>query len=162
MERLKLRRKTEPRPMPEALTQSMGTRARALLGRMPAFRKVHLTPELIARFCKCVKRGLPLDGACDYLGVGNGSFWSWLARGTRFLDGDGTPPEDALFGTFVQRLRRASAAYRYRLVVRLHDGAPDLWRREMSILSRRDRKNFGKDTADTTPADAYDPAEQFL
>lgn len=120
-----------------------------------------LTMKLIRQFIKEVKRGLPADGVCDYLGIHSTTFWDWTTRGTKYLLGS-NKQEDALCAVFVQRFRKATAIYRKKLVRELHKPYNENWRQQLTILERRDRKTFGRtDPAGSTEAE-YDPDERFL
>lgn len=124
-------------------------------------RKTILNDRLIKEFCDLVKKGLPADGVCDYLGINETTYWSWIRRGQKYLDGDGEPKEDAIYGKFVAEFRRATACYRLERIESLHRPGNDLWTREMAILERRDRKSFSKyDIAGGTDED-IDPDEKF-
>ena len=103
-----------------------------------------LTDKLIAQFVKFIERGLPADGVCDYLGIANTTFWSWMRKGEKFILGAGEPKKFRLYGKFVKAFRRATAAYRLGLIEHLHRQGNINWTRPMAILERRDRGNFSR------------------
>ena len=119
-----------------------------------------LNQRVIKSFCRLILRGLPPDAACDYLGISSGVFWRWIRRGEKFLNGDGQPPEDALFGEFVRRYKRAFAKYRLNRIAKLHKSSQ--WVRELAILERRDRRSFGRYEPPGGTSDQYNPDEKFL
>src|SRR4051812_44182152 len=85
-----------------------------------------LDDKLISDFCSLIKRGLPVDGCCDYLCVHQTSFWTWMRKGERFLAGAGAPNDDqAVYGRFVMSMRRAMAVYRLGITDRLHKDDDD-------------------------------------
>lgn len=122
-----------------------------------------LSQNLIRQFTILLGQGLPVDGACDYLGVSPSRYMEWRRRGEIYLDGEGSPREWAIYGEFVIETRRALAAYRLEQIRRLHNPKNDQWRQQLAVLERRDRPNFGKyePVGETTP-DEFDRDERFL
>ena len=121
-----------------------------------------LNAVLTESFCEFVRKGLPADGVCDLLGISTGSFWEWMRKGEQYLRGDLKPDEHFVYGRFVQEFRRASADYRLRIIERLDRGGNGLWARDMTILERRDRRNFSRQTPQGGEDSQYDPDERFL
>lgn len=105
-------------------------------------RPTKLTPEIIGQFCELLEKGLPLDGACDYLGVAPQTFWTWIRKGNLYLQDPEIQPKYRIYADFVLNTRRSAAAYRLTRTERLHTTTS--WSRELAILERRDRKNFGR------------------
>lgn len=120
------------------------------------------TPDLIKRFCRLIRKGLPADAVCDYLCIRAAVYYRWLERGERYLDGGGTPPEDAHYGEFARRFKRATARYRMEQLRELHTvEGPGAWIRHMAILERRDRKNFGRNEPAGGTDENYQVDERF-
>jgi len=119
-----------------------------------------LDQKLIRQFTSLVERGLPLDGVCDYLGLPGITFFNWLRKGDAYLTGNGELKEYRMYGEFVRLLRKATAKYRLILVDRLH-GDED-WIRCMTILERRDRRNFSRKEPSGGGEESLNPDERFL
>ena len=123
-----------------------------------------LDGRLVEDFARLTRRGLPIDAACDYLGVATASLYHWVKQGKAYLDSEVTQriEEHAACADFVMALRRATAEYRLERVDRLHRSSGKTWIREMTILERRDRKNFGRRDPAGGDEERYDPDERFL
>lgn len=121
-----------------------------------------LTEELIKKFCRYIRRGMPVDGVCDYLCISYQAFHNWRDKGEKYLLGDSQPREHALYGLFAMKLRRAMAKYRYKRIKKLHSGGPGIWVREMTILERRDRRNFSRDDPQGGNDQDWTPDERYL
>lgn len=105
-----------------------------------------LTPELIKKFCRKVRKGDTIDGTCDLLGVSQTAFSAWRDKGERYRLNDNQPREHKLYGKFVRALRKAMGQYRSRMVRKLHTAeGPGAWIQFMAILERRDRANFSRE-----------------
>jgi len=121
-----------------------------------------MSPDLIRQTVTLVRRGLPFDSICDYLGIDHKQFMEWKQAGEAYLISD-TPPHHAPYGEFVVELKRAIAEYRLVMIERLHKKGNLQWFRDLMVLERRDRRNWGKNDPfggmmDTTPP----PDEKFL
>lgn len=121
-----------------------------------------LNEETIQQFCELIKRGLPPDGVCDYLGIANTTYYSWVRKGQAFVEGNGSPKEYEVYGEFIKEFKKATAEYRLRLVDRLHRTKANNWYRDLAILERRDRKSFGRHQPQGGLDEDYDPDERFL
>ena len=121
-----------------------------------------ITVKLTRRFCKLIRKGLPIDGICDYLGINSSTFWNWKQKGQKYLDGGGEPKEDAIYGYFVLKTRKALAMFRLRRITSMQRRNNDLWTRDMAILERRDRLNFSKREPEGGIEEEADPDERFL
>jgi hypothetical protein len=105
---------------------------------------------------------MPLNAICDLLGVPASKFWSWRKRGDNWIDGNGEPEEDSVYGEFVLATRKAFATYQRGCIRRLHtDGNKD-WVRIMTILERRDRANWGRNDPQGGVEDDRNPDDRFL
>jgi hypothetical protein len=121
-----------------------------------------LTLELIEQFTRLIKKGLPADGVCDYLGISGSAYYNWLRKGEKFIEGNGEPKEWAMYGAFVTAFRKATAVYRMRRLASLHEKSNGLWVRDLAILERRDRRNFSRYEQAGGGDDSLQPDESFL
>jgi hypothetical protein len=123
-----------------------------------------LTPKLIDQFFQMGDRGVPFDAVCDALRVSKANFHQWVRRGELFLESEGgNDPEEAIYALFVQRMKESTASYRHRIIEELH--TPDQgndWIRLMTILERRDKRNFSRQDLAGAATDASDRDEAFL
>ena len=106
-----------------------------------------------------------MDGVCDYLSINATTFYSWMRKGTEYDDAaeDERPEEFFLYSDFVRRFKRATGRYRLRMVKSLHRKAPGkTWIRDLAVLERRDRKNFGRNEQPGGGDQQYEPDERFL
>lgn len=144
---------------PRPLTRRSGEKRKSKRKSWPV---TALTDELITEFMVWVKKGIPLDAICDYLSIDNGVFWKWVREGEKWIKGDGEPPDKERCGAFVVELKKSSAEYRMRLIKELHDKNNLSWSKQLAILSRRDRKNFGVTEIQGGDDSSFNPDERFL
>ena len=83
-----------------------------------------------------------MDGVCDFLGIAPQTFWTWIRKGTLYLQDPEIQPRYKLYGDFMLNTRRSAAVYRLTITRKLHNSST--WSRELAILERRDRKNFSR------------------
>lgn len=122
-----------------------------------------LSPELTKAFCDKVRKGVPLDAVCDLLYVPAGTFYRWKSKGELFLSGNFEPREDAIYGFFVQELKRSMGSYRSGLTLRLHSNDEDKnWFKFVAILERRDRRNWAREDPAGGADETLQPDERFL
>jgi len=121
-----------------------------------------LNGKVIKAFCSLIKRGLPVDSACDIVGITTPSFWQWVRRGEEYINGGEQPKHFKIYGRFVVAYRKALAKYKLRLVDRLNDEGNSGWVRQLAILERRDRTHFSKFEPKTGDEEQFDPDERFL
>lgn len=121
-----------------------------------------LTDKLVKDFCDLIVEGLPGDACCDYLGIMPSTYWIWMAKGKRYLDGGCEPKELMAYGVFVRCFRKATADYRRTINSGLHDPGNDKWFRDLTILERRDRRTWGREEPAGGGEDQFDPDEKFL
>lgn len=124
--------------------------------------KIKLNKKLIKQFCLLLERGLPLDSCCDMLGISSYSYWKWKQEGEAYINGGGEPKEYELSAEFLMATRQAFAAYKLARIDKMHEAKGPGWIRELAILERRDRRNFGKRDMDGGTVEDYDPDERFL
>lgn len=122
--------------------------------------RVKLDDAKIKQICDLVRQGAGFDVALNYLGLQTDRFWKWMRRGEDYLRGDLHPPEDEIFGKFVLELRKAHAEYIMELTrgTRKDKG----WFRDLSLLERKDRKNWSRRDPQGGSLENYDPNEKFL
>lgn len=123
-----------------------------------------LDDDLIEAFCSLVRRGLTLDSVCHYLGIHATTFWDWRVRGERYLLGGDAPRHDRIYGQFVTNVRKALADLELTLLDELRDNQQDkhIWKRNMTILERRNRRGWGREDIGGGQEDQYEADEQFL
>lgn len=121
-----------------------------------------LKTKLIGAFCKLTLEGMPPDAICDFLCIAPSTFWNWVRRGETFLVGDGQPPEDYIYGLFLVKFKRATAKYRRKIGNYMELAPAGVWQKYMTILERRDRKNFGKNDPMGGMEGDHSPDEKFL
>lgn len=121
-----------------------------------------LNDKLTRDFCELIEEGLPADSACNYLGIMPSTYWTWMRKGQRFLDGNEEPAEHRIYGAFVKMFRRATANYLRHVSKRMHLKTSPSWFRDMEILSRRDRKTWSRDEPAGGSDEQYDPDEKFM
>ncbi len=133
-----------------------------IASRLKAVKRLRIDIEFIEKFSKYLKEGMPVDCICDYLGVDGTTFYDWVRKGESWIDGGQDEADLEIYGIFVQQMRKAAAEYRFTVVRRLHRPSNRVWRRDLNILERRDRRNFGKQEQPGGTIDEYNPDEKFL
>lgn len=149
----------------------------------PKIRRVHLKPRrkrarnsklgflgngtklnrrIIKQFCDLIKMGRTVDSVCDFLGIPNNTFWSWMRRGEKYLNGNCEPEGHYLYGLLMFKLKKATAQYRFSMVDKLHNAGKGTWIKFMAILERRDRKNFSRLELPGGGEDSMDADERFM
>lgn len=121
-----------------------------------------LTDETAAHIYKLTRLGDTPDCVCDYLGISHTSFINWIRRGKAYVEGGEEPAEDRVYGDFYQNYRRAWASYRQHLRRSLHQSEDKSWIKWVTILERRDRKNYGRRDYPQANVSAIDPQAQYL
>lgn len=121
-----------------------------------------LDAELIADLCDLLEEGLPLDGCCDYLGISTTAFLEWRRKGELYGRQPKVPKEYRLYVRLWLKTRRAHAIYRLERQRRLNDPKNRDWVRDLAILERRDRLNYGKKEPEGGGMEDFDPDERFL
>ena len=116
--------------------------------RLRITRKV--TDKLIRECVELVLEGLPIDAVCDYLTISKSAYYDWKEKGERFLDQSYTGrkvmyPEDEPCAVFVQAVIKAKATWQREILKRsFQDRNKSTWIRDMTMLERRDRANWGR------------------
>jgi hypothetical protein len=121
-----------------------------------------LTRELRKRFCHLVRKGLPPDNACNFLGISNTTFWDWVNKGNKYNNGGHEPAEYRVYGRFIRKFRKATAIYLYGHVKRVGKKKKGEWYKHLAILERRDRKTWGRHEPDGGAPESFIPDEKFI
>lgn len=127
------------------------------------------TDELIEDFVFHVKRIIPPSTICQLLNISERSYFNWKRRGLDYEEavetGKPIDEEDYIFYKFMVEERKAQGHWKVKVIGRsLHpkDNVQG-WIRDMTILERRDRNNWGrKDFLEVAEIDDYSPDESFL
>lgn len=127
-----------------------------------AHRASKLNPEVIDRICALLEEGLPIDAVCDYIGISTMVFLEWRRRGEIYSHQDEVPKEFELYVELWIRHRKAAASYRLTRQRRLNDKNNRDWVRDLAILERRDRANYGKNDPVGGTAENYEPDARFM
>lgn len=120
-----------------------------------------LTPEICNKFAQLAREGLPASTICQFLAIGDRTFHNWLRKGRAYLDGSG-PKIWAKYGAFVNQHRIAGASFQRECVDLFRTADKDFSYRNMVILERRDRKNWGKTEPVGGGEESYDVNDNFL
>jgi hypothetical protein len=128
---------------------------------VPSIPRLTLNEELTKRFCRLIRRGLPPDSVCNLLGISGRTFWVWMQRGMQFIEGDREPKEWAIYGYFYFQYKKAHGVF----MLRVHkDLSKDVryWAKHMTILERRDRRNYGRYDQPGGDDTSMEPDERFI
>jgi len=121
-------------------------------------------PEIIDQLIDLILEGLPLDQCCHVVGMSLDNLYKWKKYSQQFRDNNGKPEGYEKYYNAIKKLDHATGIWQLGLVRRsFGESNNPFWIRDMTILERRDRKNWGK----TEPAEMraeyeYDPDETFL
>ena len=129
-----------------------------------------ISEKLIARCVELILEGLPINRSCDYLGITQDAFYDWKQRGEKYLQEIYTGrkpeyPEYEIFGLFVNCVVRAKAEWQLELLRRsMQDESTksSMWIRDMTLMERRDRSNWGRSESVTITDSAPLPDESYL
>jgi hypothetical protein len=121
-----------------------------------------LNEELISDIASLVERGLPPESAGNYLRIPPPCYWNWLRKGEHYINNDLHPKKDKLCGELALAVKEAFAKYLKKTIDGLAGKHNFLWRREMAILERRDKRNWSIREQPGGSQEEYDPDERFL
>ena len=124
--------------------------------------RTSLTEETINQFAGLIERGLPLETACDYICLPTATFWLWSRKGDQWIKNEQIPKNHEIYGIFVLTYKRALARYKAGMVERMNDTESSMWVRDMTILERRDRRNYSRNEPLGGDTEDYDPDEKFM
>jgi hypothetical protein len=111
---------------------------------------------------------LPIERTCDYLGISTASYYDWKDKGERYLnqlhDKKGPQyPEDEDCAAFVQAVVQAKAAWQLGILRRsFGDQNKATWIRDMTMMERRDRPNWGRNESFVAVTSAPLPDDSYL
>ena len=101
-----------------------------------AGRNTILTPEIQARVCECLELGMSQEGSADYAGIGESTYYKWLARGR-----SGESP----YGEFEEAVKKAMSVHEKNTVTCLQQCIVEKDPTAISIsLSRRYPQRWGR------------------
>lgn len=128
--------------------------------------RTSFSPETALAIIDSLREGLPPETAAEVAGVHPSTLLRWRQKGERYIE-DGEPAEHADYGVFVSEFRKARAEFFRELIDEaVNAETPARWRRALSILARRDRRNWAvtapSDDAWAHDADPVDAALAYL
>lgn len=135
--------------------------------------KASIVDALEDYFADLLAEGNPPNVVCDLAGVGRSVYSSWIKRGLAYeerledgsldMDSEYAQVEESFY-RFMVTCRRAQAIYLRSRHSHLTSRSNSEWRRDFSILERRDRDTWGKEFAEdrNKNADQYSPDDSFL
>jgi hypothetical protein len=121
------------------------------------------TKEIISQFTGFLREGVSLDIVCDFLGIQHRTCYEWIKKGKAYNAYPEGEPKYAIFGEFETALRKATAEYNIKMVRKVHT-AEKGWSRDLAILERRDRRNYGKYDmiGGSGPLEQLDPDQKYI
>lgn len=130
--------------------------------------KSKLSEELVKEACELIEEGLPLESVCAYLGITRQVLYDWSEKGEKYLlelhSARGPEfKEDVLEARFLLATAKSKAVLELALVRDLrNDKAHARWVRNMTILERRFRKDWGRSESIHVETEAMAPDEAYL
>ncbi len=128
-----------------------------------------LTEKMIDEAVELIEEGLPLESTWAYMGISKHTGILWREKGEKFIIEMQTRhgpefPEDELEARFCMAVAKARATLEYDLIKELRDEkAHARWVRNMTILERRYRQNWGRsETIRTGDIESMAPDEAYL
>lgn len=119
-----------------------------------------LNEEVCQSICKYARRGIPASTILDFLGIPVSAFHEWMSKAKQYEQtGD---KNLRIYGAFLLEYRKACAKYLMTRQTIMENGDPKEYYREVVILERRDRKNWGKLEPAGGDSDDYDDTEKFI
>lgn len=110
-------------------------------------RPTKLNEALIKDFERHTRVGVPRGTVCDLLSITHVTLYNWKKRAEAALhtieEGGSVDGDELLYLDFFNRLRKAEAEFKVKVIKRMQrKGEP--YQRDLYILERRDRPNWGK------------------
>lgn len=123
-----------------------------------------VTPETLAEVERYLLKGLPIIHICGLVGLSEESYYKWLRFGKAYFESDDPLPHHEHYGAFYQMHHRATAAWQMDIIDRslTGDQYKAVWVRDMTILERRDRANWGRDDKYNGQRGGADPDMKFV
>ena len=127
-------------------------------------RNGRLTQEMLDTICNYLTEdGLPIITTCELVGISEDTYYRWFDQGKKYMAGGGDNTDD-MYGRFFEETRRAVALWQMRLIRRSLsvDAYAHGWVRDLTLLERRNRQEWGRDAVRREDPSKYDDAERFL
>lgn len=124
-----------------------------------------LTDDIMSKVEELLLIGVPESACFEYLGIARRTYFNWKRWGSDYLDADAGDKveEHRRYAKFVLRVRRAKAHWQINVVKRSFQGSYKAsWIRDMSLLERRCRDEWGKKSEEADTQSTFDPDESFL
>ncbi|KKL93620.1 hypothetical protein LCGC14_1872850 [marine sediment metagenome] len=160
MERVQLKRLIE-KPDPEGAPYFV-----------PVGRPAEVNDELREQMCYYLRRMIPQKDACFLIGLFENTHYRWMKLGKDFIeayesdkkDVDLPPRHKKKYANYYLAINFALATMRKNLIERslFPDQLKVSWIRDITILERRDRDEWGRLTEAMVNKSEYDPDETFL
>lgn len=129
--------------------------------------RTKLDAELLSQICILLEEGLPIETACEYIGISVSTHQRWLVQGRQYVfaieEGNDPPrPEWKLYAVYLIEVRKAIATYLREKIENVNGAFTPSWVRDITILERRDYKNWGRNVTVTEREETKNPDESFL
>jgi hypothetical protein len=116
-------------------------------------RRTICTPELTEQICQILRAGNYICAACDYVGINESTYHSWVLRGekeiARLDDPKAKPNEsERIFVEFSKAVTRARAQAEIQSVARIRKAAEEDWRADAWYLERSHQQRWGRTKLD--------------
>ena len=121
-----------------------------------------LDKKLIKDICDLLKEGVTIGAVCDYLSISPSAFLEWRKWGELYSTQEKIPKEYKIYVIFLLKSRKAHAKYIIKRQMSLNNPKNSNWVRDMAILERRDRANYGRKGFDYDDVEEFDPDERFF
>lgn len=111
-----------------------------------------------------VRKGLPLASVARYIATTESRLKKWLERGEQAVEESNTEYEERIYAELYLRVAKAFAEYEAKNLDSLNDPENGHWRRPLSILERRDARNWNRAPADNDNlgGEEFDADAKFL
>lgn len=125
--------------------------------------KTKCTDKMIDDFCGLLYKGLPVDKCCDILRITEQTYYNWLKWGEAYMQ-DRELKKHKVYMEFILSIKEVLARWQLKILDRsldlnrYHPG----WVKDMTMLERRDRENWGRNAVGISTDQGYSPDEKFL
>ena len=123
---------------------------------------------------RLITKGVPLNVACDYIGIDRDRVFVWMKHGEDYLKASDQDIADVpnhiiekaeRYAYFLRKVRQAFAKWNYNVVIN-DINTNHLWQKGVTLLERRDPKNWGRISprGDDGPSklETFSPDPSFL
>lgn len=129
--------------------------------------KTKLTNELLSQVCIFLQEGLPPTTACEYIGISYSTHFRWVNQGAQYIDAldeGNTPPrlEWKIYAIYLLEIKKAIAKYLKTKIDNVNGDFTPAWVRDITVLERRDNKNWGRNVTTIQKDESKNPDESFL